>query len=466
MTAVLDDIIVNANSSGYQLPEPQLLGKRVLVVGMGISGQAAVGMLLSKGAVVYAYDQNLQKNDELKHVWAGHAVEFCTDISIIDTIDLCVISPGVPPKEPVVESCRANGVPITGEFALASRFISRPVIAVTGTNGKTTVVNMIHHILKHCGFGSDLVGNVGTAVSDLVMQNKCDGNDPVVMEVSSYQCETIDYFHPIVAVLTNLAPDHLDRYPTVEEYYAAKFLLTKNQNANEALWISSGVEGKIPGWIQSDVKRFALSFDSVEGLSCVEGNFVMRDGDKCIRHPSSSLSNALPQKQLNALAAVGACTSFGIPLANAVDALQSFQDLPHRLEFVKEVHGVRCYNDSKATNVHAMHAALQSVPAPIRLIAGGRAKGESLDPVHHLMQTKVAAAYLIGESTEPFANAWSGVTEVHREDSLEHAVNHALNDGQVGDTLLLSPACASWDMFKNYAERGERFRQAVEESPE
>lgn len=466
MTAVLDEIIVNTNPTGYQLPVPQLVGKRVLVVGMGISGQAAVRLLLHKGAVVYAYDQNSHKKDELKNLWAGQSVKFCCDTSIIENIDLCVISPGVPPNVSIVESCRANGVPITGEFELASRFISRPVIAVTGTNGKTTVVNMIHHILKLCGYASDLVGNVGTAVSDLVMQDKCDGDDPVVMEVSSYQCETIEYFHPAVAVITNLAPDHLDRYATVYEYYAAKFLLTKNQNANEALWISSGVEGNIPGWNQSCVKRFALSFDSVEGLSCVEGSIVMRDGDKCIRHPSSSLSHALPQKQLNALAAVGACTSFGIPLADAVDAIQSFQDLPHRLEFIKTVNGVRCYNDSKATNVHAMHAALQSVPAPVRLIAGGRAKGESLDPVHTLILEKVAAAYLIGESAELFANAWNGVTEIHHEDTLEDAVKHALRDGQVGDTLLLSPACASWDMFQNYAERGDRFRQAVEEYPE
>jgi UDP-N-acetylmuramoylalanine--D-glutamate ligase len=465
MTAVLDDRNVNTQPTGYKLPQPDLQGKRVLVVGMGISGQAAVNLLLRKGAVVYAYDQNPQKKEEVEKLWIGQSVEFCCGTSNMETIDLCVISPGVPPNVFVVETCRANGVPITGELELATRFISRPVIAVTGTNGKTTVVNMIHHILTRCGYASDLVGNVGTAVSDLILQNKCDGDDPVVMEVSSFQCETIEQFHPVITVITNLAPDHLDRYNTVDEYYAAKFLLTKNQNANEALWISSGVEGNIPGWKKSCVKRFALSEHTVEGLYCVEGSYVMWDGDKCIRHPGSSLSDDLPQKQLNSLAAVGACMSFGVPLDSAVNALHSFNDLPHRLEFVKEVKGIRCYNDSKATNIHAMHAALNSVPSPIRLIAGGRGKGEPLDPVKELIAEKVVAAYLIGEYADLFANAWKDITEIHRESSIEDCVNHALNDGQAGDTLLLSPACASWDMFKNYADRGDRFRQAVKEYP-
>lgn len=463
MTVVSDDRTVNTQLKGYSLLQQELLGMRVLVVGMGISGQAAVNLLLSKGAVVYAYDQNPHKKDELSQLWAGQPVKFCCDTSIIENIDLCVISPGVPPNVSVVETCRANGVPITGELELAARFISRPVIAVTGTNGKTTVVSMIHHILLQCGYASDLVGNVGTAVSDLVLQNKSDGDDPVVMEVSSFQCETIEQFHPVITVITNLAPDHLDRYASVKDYYDAKFLLTKNQHANEALWISSGVEGNIPGWVQSCVKRFALSLESVEGLYCVEGSFVLRDGDKCIRHPGSSFSNALPQKQRNALAAVGACISFGVPLAQAVDALQSFKNLPHRLEFVEEVNGIRCYNDSKATNIHAMHAALQSVSAPIRLIAGGRGKGESLEPVKELIAKKVAAVYLIGESADLFADAWKDITEIHLESSIEDCVNHALRDGQPGDTLLLSPACASWDMFQNYAERGDCFRQAVKE---
>ncbi len=453
---------MNAAPQGYHLPEPQLQDKRVLVIGLGISGQAAVNLLVHKGAYVYAHDQNRAKEQDVASLWDADHVEFYPENHLPEHTDFCVVSPGVPTIHPLLRACKRQRIPVTGELELAARFIHRPIIAVTGTNGKTTVVHMIHHILTNRGYSSDLVGNVGTAVSDLVLQKNCEGNNPVVMEVSSYQCETLECFHPAVAVITNLAPDHLGRYASEHDYYKTKFELVRNQYADEALWTGPGVEGNIPGWVQSSVRNFALHDRRVEGLYCVEGNFVMRDGEDELLHPGS-LSKALPQKQLNILAAVGACTGIGIPLAEAASAIESFQDLPHRLEFVAEAGGIRCYNDSKATNIHALQAALQSVPAPIRLIAGGRGKGESLQPVRSLIADKVTAAYLIGESADLFEQSWKEITLLHREKTLENAVHHALRDGQPGDSLLLSPACASWDMFQNYAERGERFRQAVKE---
>ncbi len=441
-------------------PSPQLSGLNALVIGMGKSGEAAAELLLHEQAAVWAYDADPHKLEP----WRGRCAKLLSgELQPMEGIDFCVVSPGVPPFGTFYGWLKSAGIPLLGEMELACRFLHRPIIAVTGTNGKTTVTGMIAHILNQCGYRALETGNVGYPVARAAIECERRSGDPLVMEVSSYQCETFEEFKAQVAVLTNLAPDHLDRYPSEREYYEIKFHIAKNQAPNEALWLGPRVEGECPGWVPSRKRLFAINELGSDGLFFIDGMVIHRDGLTEERLHQPSLENSPSQQVLNALAAAGAAASYGVPLAEAFHALQSYQPLPHRLEFVAEVNGIRCYNDSKATNVHAVQAALTSLPGPIRLIAGGRPKGDSLDPLNPLIREKVCAIYLIGEATEEFAREWSPLVEVHRESTLEEAVAHALRDGRPRDILLLSPACASWDMFTDYKQRGDRFKQAVRE---
>lgn len=440
-------------------PAPQLKGLRGMIAGMGESGQGAAELLLHEEAVVWAYDADPKKlepwRDRCARVLSG-------ELKPMEGIDFCVVSPGFPPFGPFFDWLRQQDIPLLGEMELAYRFLQRPILAITGTNGKTTVTGMTAHILNHCGYKAEEVGNVGYPVAKTAIVERA-GTNPLVMEVSSYQCETFEEFHAQVAVITNLAPDHLDRYPSEREYYEVKFQIAKNQAPNEALWLGPRIEGECPAWVPSRKRSFALNELGSDGLFFADGTVIHRDGVMEERLLQPSLENYPSQQVLNVLAAAGAAVSFGVPLAEALHTLESYQPLPHRLEFVADVNGIRCYNDSKATNVHAVQAALTSLPGPIRLIAGGRAKGDSLDPLEPLIREKVRAIYLIGEAADEFAQAWRSLTEVHVVKTLEEAVDRGLRDGHPGDILLLSPACASWDMFANYKERGNLFKQAVKE---
>ncbi len=445
-------------------PNPRWDGIRVLVIGLGKSGQAAVELLLHEHALVHVYDADPEQRRMANQRW-GETLQSIEPHLLPMDIDCCVISPGVPPFGSFYNWLREENIPLWGEMEMACRHLDRPLITVTGTNGKTTVVHIIEHILNHCGYNTKATGNVGYPLSQAVLKENRTGNDPLVLEVSSFQCETFETFHPCVGVITNLAPDHLDRYDSQQAYYHTKFRMVMNQAPNEALWMGPRVEGDCPNWVASRRRSFALNDLGPDGLFFVDGDVIHCDGSMKERLPWPSFQRQLPQHGLNSLAALGAALSFGVPLADGLQALESFQPLPHRLEFVQDINGVHCYNDSKATNVHSLEAALRSLPAPIRLIAGGRSKGDSLEPLESLIRDKVSAAYLIGEAASQFAQAWKDLTTVHLEPSLEQAVYHALQESRPGESLLLSPACASWDMFSNYAERGDCFKRAVKEYP-
>ncbi|MEW6236168.1 MAG: UDP-N-acetylmuramoyl-L-alanine--D-glutamate ligase [Candidatus Omnitrophota bacterium] len=460
-------MVENEIRSRLTRPAPRLAGLCALVVGMGDSGQWATELLLREGAKVLAHDNDRAKQAALRRQWEPRGVRFHFDaLKPMHGVDFCVISPGVPPFGAFYSWLKQADIPLLGEMELACRFLNRPILAVTGTNGKTTVTNMIEHILNRCGYRAEAAGNVGRPVAQVAVEGVRECGDPLVLEVSSFQCETFEQFRAQAAVITNLAPDHLDRYASLRQYYETKFRIAMNQAPDGALWMGPRVEGDCPEWAPSRRRTFAVDVLGPDGVFYSNGEAILRDGSKEERQSWPSFAKQLPQHVLNALAAAGMAVSFGAPLLEALRALDSFQPLPHRLEFAGEVKGIRCYDDSKATNVHAVEAALRSLPPPIRLIAGGRAKGDSLDPLLSLIREKVIAVYLIGEAAEAFARAWETITQVHLEKTLEEAVHHALRDGRPGESLLLSPACASWDMFKNYAERGERFKQAVKEYKE
>ena len=443
---------------------PRVAGLRALIIGMGESGIAAANLLLHEGAKVLVYDADSKKEKSLRKTWEPRGVTVLSGvIEPMQGFDFCVISPGVPPFGPFFTWLVQAGIPLLGEMELACRFIRRPIIAVTGTNGKTTVVNMIAHILRACGQNPSLAGNVGFPVARIALEEERQSNRPLVLEVSSFQCETFSEFKANITVITNLAPDHLDRYPSAQKYYATKFKIAMNQTSNDVLWMGSRVEGDCPDWVLSTKKSFSIESIEPSGIFYENGTVIVRDDSKDERVLWPSFQTKLPQYIQNALVSTGAVSSMGISVTEALQSLESFIPLPHRLEYVDEVNGIKCYNDSKATNVHALEAALCSIPAPILLVAGGRAKGDSLAPLDPLIREKVRMIYLIGEAKEEFAKTWRPITTVVLEETLEDAVTHALQSGKPGDNLLLSPACASWDMFANYKERGECFRKTVQQ---
>lgn len=444
-------------------PLPNAAGLCALVIGMGDSGQAVADLLLREGARALAHEANVEKAESLRRVWETRGVRILTGApQTLDGIDFAVISPGVPPTNPVVERLRDAGLYITGEMELGSRYLRRPILAVTGSKGKTTVVAMLHHILSVLGYTPRSAGNEQIPVAQVAAHEKRVSRDPLVFEVSSFQCETFEEFHPRVGVITLLAPDHQDRYESLEAYYEVKFRIARNQAPTEALWLGPRVEGYCPEWVPSRIRSFDLDRMDSDGLFYHDGALVLRDDVSEERVPAPSWAGTNRIALLNRLAAMGAAVSFGAPLRATMEALRNFKGLPHRMELFTEANGIQCVNDSKATSVAALRAALESLPGPVRLIAGGQAKGEiDLSGLASLVREKVIAAYLIGRDAWRFEAAWSGMTEIHLEESIEDAARHALEDGRPGETLLLSPACASWDMFNGYAERGDRFKAAV-----
>ncbi|MFH1738419.1 MAG: UDP-N-acetylmuramoyl-L-alanine--D-glutamate ligase [bacterium] len=448
----------------HRFDHRSLRGATVEVIGMARTGQAAVGLLLQQGAKVIAAEQDESKKSDLESQFAGQPVKFLFGPhEPVADLDLVVVSPGVPCTGPFFEWIQRNSIPVLGELELASRFCSRPIVAVTGTNGKTTITSMIGHILKRCGFGGDVAGNIGTPLARLVVEGRATGTEPIVVEVSSFQLETVDLFRPRVAVISNLAPDHLDRHASVQEYYEAKARISINQTMEDDLWIGPGVAEQCYPMTEAAVRRFDIREHDLDGLYDIGGKILYRWGESIELTSPAGWGDRLVHERLNAMAAAGAACSLGAPIPAAFEALQDYVPPRHRLEFIARVKDIQCYNDSKATNVHATQAALRSVPAPIILIAGGRYKGDPLDPLLPLIREKVRHVYLVGEAAQRFADTWRPFAKVSLVRDVREAVQVALAEQEGPATLLLSPACASWDMYKNYEERGDEFAQAVRE---
>lgn len=449
----------------HRFDHRHLSGLHVQVVGMARTGEAVTELLLRQGAHVIATDRDESKRDALETRFAERGVEFVFGPhEPIKGVQLIVVSPGVPLTGPLFEWAASEGIPVTGELELASRFCRRPLIAITGTNGKTTVTSMTGHIVERCGFGGETAGNIGNALANVVVEGRAKSDEPLILEVSSFQLETVDQFQPHVSVICNLAPDHLDRYRSLEEYYETKTRICMNQTPNDDLWIGPGVAQECYPVTEAMIRTFDIEEHKRQGLFELEGAIYYRSTDVSGPFVVPGWSDWLGQVRLNALASAGAVTSLGISIDTALQALRDYKTPHHRLEFVASVKGIRCYNDSKATNVHATETALQSVSGPVFLIAGGRHKGDSLAPLLSLIRQKVRVAYLVGESAELFAEAWRPFIQVELVRDVREAVRRALKDNEGPGTLLLSPACASWDMYKSYEERGDEFVDAVREA--
>lgn len=443
-----------------------LKGKRVVVVGLARSGYAASKLLASLGAQVTVSDQ---KPAEALAVDIG---ELRSRGIIIETgghrpetflkADLIVTSPGVDLKMPLLREVKARGVPVIGEAELAYRASRARFIGITGTKGKGTTSTILGRILERAGFPVMVAGNIGTPLSEVAPT--AGPEFWVVAELSSFQLEAIDRFHPHVAVLLNLAPDHLDRYLSVEEYYAAKALLFKNQGPSDFAVVNADDEKAKERSQEGRAHRLLFSRHS----SVEEGAFL--DGERLIlsrlgRHEviCGVWELRVPGLAMveNALAAAAAASALKVEVEAMTEALRAFPGREHCLEFVGSFDGVRYYNDSKATNVFAVMRALESFESPVILIAGGRDKREDFNPLKPLVRNRVKALILIGEAREKIRATLDGLVSVEEADSMEEAVAKAAAAAKAGDTVLLSPGCASFDMFTSAEDRGYRFKAAV-----
>jgi len=443
-----------------------LKNQRVLVVGLGRSGVASALFLKARGARVTVSDSKSQ--DELrgeipKLLDAGVTVE--TGGHGERTFrgqDLIVVSPGVPVDVPLLEQARARGIPVIGEIELAARFLKGRIVAITGSNGKTTTTALTGEVLSMGGWESLVGGNIGTAAISLVDESTDESY--LVLEVSSFQLETVQSFHPFIAVVLNITPDHLDRHNTFQAYVDAKARIFENQTSEDFAVLNAddptcvGLAGRTKArkiW-------FSRKQEVEAGAFLRHNKIVWRDGDEREIMPVSEIKLKGAHNLENVLAAVCAGMLVQTEPSRIRRAVQDFKAVEHRLEYVATVRGVEFYNDSKATNVDATIKALESFPANIHLILGGKDKGSDYTVLKPLLQERARRVYTIGAAAEKIESHLGGIVEVMRAGTLEAAVKRAAASAQAGDVVLLAPACASFDQFENYEHRGRVFKQTVQ----
>jgi UDP-N-acetylmuramoylalanine--D-glutamate ligase len=441
-----------------------LSGKRVLVVGLGMSGLAAVRLLARSGARVIANDlRSLAELGEIVAEMRALGVQLIAgshDPQLFRTVDRIVVSPGVPPLPALLEAERA-GVPIASEIELASWFLSAFVIGVTGTNGKSTVTTLVGEMCKKTGRPTFVGGNLGTPLVEVVGTPAADGGY-VVVELSSYQLERVARLRVNVAALLNITDDHLDRYANFQAYASAKAQLFRGQHADDAAVVPAH-DALCESLARRGPAKLHL-FGGAAGAVRIE-NGCLVDSELGVLMPMSDLKLRGRHNLANACAAALCARLAGVGSAEISAALREFRGLPHRMVHVADVDGVGYYDDSKATNVGASVAALEGLAPDVQkivLIAGGKDKGGDYGPLRNRLQTCARAVVLIGAARPLIVRALAGATyPVEEADSLPAAVAQARALAQPGDAVLLAPACSSFDMFRSYAERGDVFQAAV-----
>ncbi len=403
------------------------------VLGAGLSGTAAALLLKAEGAQVTVLDNAEEKNllkSTIDNLRAQGIRVICGPDADQDssTYEMVVLSPGIDPASPLARKFSSRKIDMIGELELGWRFCSLPVIAVTGTNGKTTTTELLAQMLNACGQRTIACGNIGKPLSEVALgKNQF---DVLTVEVSSFQLETIKTFRPSIALWLNFAPDHLDRYRTVAEYRAAKLRIFENQTAEDVAIVNAAES--LPK-IQPRQITFSAYADRAD-----------------FRLAEATLAAGMTR---------------GLSFEEMVPPLSAYEPRPHRCEFVRQIGGVDYVNDSKATNLDAVEKALLAQSKPVILIAGGKDKGFTFDPLRPLVKEKVRSTILIGEMAESIANAWSGAVKSEIASSLADAVERAHAIAGPGEVVLFSPGTSSFDMFKSYADRGDQFRVLVQALP-
>jgi UDP-N-acetylmuramoylalanine--D-glutamate ligase len=448
----------------------ELKNKRVLVVGLGKSGKAAALFLRALGAQVTVLDSRSAE------ALAGEIPTLLDAGVMVETgghglltfrrQDLIVVSPGVPFDTPELKQARAFGLPIIGELELASRFLQGQIVAITGSNGKTTTTSLLGKIFADAGGPTLVGGNIGTPVIDLIAESTPQTTS--VLEVSSFQLETVVEFRPHIAVVLNITQDHLDRHGTFENYAAMKARITAQQTPEDFLVLNA--EDKPTQMLAAQTKAQVFWFSgrrAIKNGAFVHGEsivFLPREGAKS--EPVMPLVE-IPLKGAhnveNVLAAVCAARLGGVSAESIRASVASFKAVEHRLEFVATVRGVAFYNDSKATNVDATKKALEAFPGGVHLILGGKDKNSDYTELADLLRARVKTVYTIGSAAEKIERHLAGVVKIVSAGTLDAAVRQAAQVAVAGDVVLLAPACASFDQFTSYEHRGRVFKKLVED---
>ncbi len=428
--------------------------QRVAVLGLGRSGEAAARLLADRGARVTTLE-------------SGEAAAFASKAAALNALgvetifgaaadthdaafDLAVISPGLDPAAPLAQNLLARGVRTIAEIELAHSLDCTPVIAITGTNGKTTTTELVAAMLQSAGTRTIAGGNIGKPYSEIVLE--AEPLDLLTLEVSSFQLERIETFRPRAAVWLNLTPDHLDRYRDIDEYRAAKLRIFDYQERDDDAIVKASE--RLP---RLRARRTTFNAYAPGADFALDGRAIRYQGEVALDLDTTRLRGL--HNAENAMAALGVARALGYSFAAVVAALQAYQPAPHRCELVAQRDGIDFVNDSKATNLDALEKALRSEERPVILIAGGKDKGFTFGPLAHLVATKVRRAVLIGEMAGRIESEWQAFVPCEQAGfSLERAVQLAREAARPGDVVLFSPGTSSFDMFKNYADRGDQFR--------
>jgi len=435
--------------------------QNIAVLGAGLSGTAAAFLLKSEGANVTVLDSAEEKNllkSTIDNLRSQGVRVICGPAADEDSAayQMAVLSPGIDPASPLARNFSLRKIEMIGELELGAQFCEIPIIAVTGTNGKTTTTELLAQMLNACGQRTIACGNIGKPLSEVARENE--PFNVLTVEVSSFQLETIQTFHPSVSLWLNFAPDHLDRYRSVADYRAAKLRIFENQTEKDAAVINAAESlpkirpRKISFSAYADQADFRLS----DGAIVYQNEAVLRLADTNLRG-SHNIENLM--------ATLAAGMARGLSFLEMVPPLCAYEPRPHRCEFVREVGGVGYINDSKATNLDAVEKALHAQSKPVILIAGGKDKGFTFDPLRSLVKEKVRSTILIGEMAESIRRCWSGAVKSEIANSLADAVERAHAIAKPGEIVLFSPGTSSFDMFKSYAERGDQFRALVQALP-
>ncbi len=448
------------------------MSKKVVILGAGESGLGA-----AKLAVTNKYDAFLSDNgsisDEQKGEFAALGIPFeenkHTESRILNS-DIVVKSPGIPDDVPIVLKLKSKKIPVISEIEFAYQHLPKgaKVIAITGTNGKTTTTLLAHHLLSEAGYKAALTGNVGFSLAGKVAEG---GYDYYVVEVSSFQLDGIIRFRPDVAVLLNITPDHLDRYNNdFEKYVNSKFRITENMSGSEIFIYTQDSESIVKEMADRKIPATLFAISAMD--KNIEGAFI--DGQHLVfnstfagiefdeRIPVAEINLIGRHNMLNTMAAVLSAMSVGVETKEILNGLNSFKNAPHRLELIAEVNGVKYINDSKATNVDAVYYALEGIDAPIIWVAGGVDKGNEYAQISELVRSKVKGLICIGKKDKLLRDSFQEELSLFAEaTTMTSVVDIAKTWAKPGDVVLLSPACASFDRFKNYMDRGDQFRDAV-----
>lgn len=442
--------------------------RNVLVVGAGISGLGAAHVLLDRGCRVVISDVHELRDGAEKQALAAAGAGFAIgpqDESLLEGIDTVVVSPVIPRENPLVSAALGRGIPVLSEIEIAYQVARAPILAVTGTNGKTTTTSLLGSMIREAGIPFAEAGNIGKSLSREAERVPADGL--IAAELSSFQLEFIDTFRPKAAVILNITPDHMERHHTMEAYAAAKARIFENMGPDDSLLLNAE-DAYTPGFLQkarADVYLLSTEHPVEEGAFLDGGQLYLRIGGEDIPLVREEELHIRGHHNVqDGLAAAFLAYQGGVPLPAICRALKAYRALEHRVEYVRTVRGIAYYNDSKATNTDAAVKALGAFSKPVILIAGGHDKETPLEDFMAFAREHIKHMVLLGEAAERFREAArrAGITAVTMADSMEDAVEKAAALAEAGDVVLLSPACSSYDMYHSYEERGRDFKRIVQ----